>query len=127
MELTHSVKHQNTGEQVKCSTNIEDSIGACVAAYGEEVCYSIFKAGVTAQVNSRLGGLTHGKNPKSAEEALKAMEDYKPRLWGSRTGKSKVDKLAELVAGMTQEELQAGVEKAKAIQDAAEAEDPAAT
>ena len=128
MEITHAVKHQDTGKRVKHTFFIEDTVGAFQAAHGEEVTYSLLMAAVKTQANSRLAGLTHGENKagetlaKSAEDALKEMESYTPRVYGSRRGKPPVDKLAAILKGRSQDEMKALYEDAMRANAEAEAE-----
>lgn len=131
MEITHTVMHQDTKEQVKHTFSIEDTVEAFVAAHGEDVTYSLLKAAVKTQANSRLAGLTHGLNKageslaRSAKVALKEMESYAPRVYGSRTGKPPVDKLAAILKGRSPDEIKALYEAAMTA-NADAVQDPAA-
>jgi len=99
------VKHADESTVV-CTYDVGSNLQDALQKWGEDVVFYNFVIGAKTSKRNKLFSLTHGKEPKSAEEALLALEDWVPSV-GQVKGKDKADKAMELFNSMTDEERQA--------------------
>jgi len=97
-----------SGEEASASVvyDFGNDLANAVDIFGEDVAFSRLKSAITIDLQGYVRGLL--KQGKTADEITAAVEEWKPGI--RKAGKSKAEKLAELLAGMSEEERNTALE-----------------
>lgn len=97
-------KLANQEETVAAEYDFGDNLAESVALFGEEVVYSRYKSAAVIDLQSFMRGLI--RQEKTPEEIAAAVAEWKPGV-RKATGKSKEEKVRELLQGLTAEDREA--------------------
>lgn len=104
-----------TDQEISVEYDFGSDLAEATERFGADVVFSNFKASCTVTLQGFIRGQLKADkdgNIKSDEEVIAAVSGWMPGQRSSR-GKSKAEKLKDLIAGMTEEDIAALLSEAR--------------